>query len=162
MLYIAYGSNLHLGQMARRCPTAEIVGTGELKGYDLRFRGGNGGGLATVEPLEGPEQAGSTVPVLVWDIKDRDLEALDIYEGYPSLYRKEQQIVELEDGPAEAMVYIMNERCGGYGTPGDYYYNVIREGYESAGFDVGYLDSAVERSHQLMLEEPRLELGLGQ
>lgn len=147
--------------MARRCPTAEIVGTGELKGYDLRFRGGNGGGLATVEPLEGPEQTQNGVPVLVWDIKGRDLEALDIYEGYPSLYRKENQTVEMDGQPIEAMVYIMNEKVG-YGTPGDYYYNVIREGYESAGFDVGYLDSSVERSHQLMLEEPRLEPGFGQ
>ena len=26
-LYIAYGSNLNLEQMKRRCPTAEVVGT---------------------------------------------------------------------------------------------------------------------------------------
>jgi len=41
MLYIAYGSNLHLEQMAQRCPTAEVVGAGRMEGYDLRFRGGH-------------------------------------------------------------------------------------------------------------------------
>ena len=39
-LYIAYGSNLNLLQMAFRCPTAEIAGKSELKGYELLFRGG--------------------------------------------------------------------------------------------------------------------------
>ena len=37
-LYIAYGSNLNLPQMANRCPTAEVVGTSEVKGYELLFK----------------------------------------------------------------------------------------------------------------------------
>ncbi len=44
-LYIAYGSNLNLPQMGRRCPTAKVVGTSEIKNYELLFRG-----VATVEP----------------------------------------------------------------------------------------------------------------
>ena len=38
--YIAYGSNLNLGQMARRCPTARVIGKGEIKDHELLFRGG--------------------------------------------------------------------------------------------------------------------------
>lgn len=38
-LYIAYGSNLNLPQMAKRCPTAEVVGASRLKNYELLFRG---------------------------------------------------------------------------------------------------------------------------
>ena len=53
-LYIAYGSNLHLPQMAFRCPTAKVVGASEVKGYELLFRGGSRGAVATIEPLEGP------------------------------------------------------------------------------------------------------------
>ena len=60
-LYIAYGSNLNLPQMALRCPTAEVVGKSELKDYELLFRGGRRGAVATVEPKEG-----SSVPVLLW------------------------------------------------------------------------------------------------
>ena len=49
-LYIAYGSNLNLEQMAFRCPTAKVVGKSELKDYELLFRGGRRGAVATVEP----------------------------------------------------------------------------------------------------------------
>lgn len=153
MLYIAYGSNLHLEQMARRCPTATVVDAAEMKGYDLRFRGG----LATVEP-----QDSGAVPVLLWEIGGRDLAALDRYEGWPSLYRKENALVEVDGEPVEVMVYIMNEEQAGYQPPGYGYYHTIREGYESAGFDTAYLDAAVEHSRQLMLEQaaPQPEMGL--
>lgn len=75
-LYIAYGSNLNLEQMAFRCPTAKVVGKSELKDYELLFRGGRRGAVATVEP-----KAGSTVPVLVWEIQKKDEASLDLYEG---------------------------------------------------------------------------------
>ena len=41
-LYIAYGSNLNLEQMAFRCPTAKVVGKSELKDYELLFRSNQG------------------------------------------------------------------------------------------------------------------------
>ena len=34
-LYVAYGSNMNLPQMALRCPTAEVVATSELKDFEL-------------------------------------------------------------------------------------------------------------------------------
>ncbi len=67
-LYIAYGSNLNLGQMKYRCPTATVVGPAELEGYDLLFRGGRRGAVATVEPQEGGK-----VPVLLWKLKQRPM-----------------------------------------------------------------------------------------
>lgn len=57
-LYIAYGSNLDRGQMARRCPTAEVVCSGMLYGHELLFRGSQFGAAATVEP-----KPGACVPV---------------------------------------------------------------------------------------------------
>jgi cation transport regulator ChaC len=129
--------------MARRCPNATVVGGTKIKGFDLQFRSG----LATVEPSEN----GAT-PVLAWEIDARDEQALDHYEGYPSLYRKELHPVELDGQTVEAMVYIMNDGHP-YQEPGSHYYNTIREGYESSGFDVYYLDDAVERSIELSLEQ---------
>lgn len=35
--YIAYGSNLNLEQMARRCPTAKVIGAGEIRDHELLF-----------------------------------------------------------------------------------------------------------------------------
>ena len=76
-LYMAYGSNMNLEQMADRCRTAEVVGKGILKNYELLFRGARHGAVATVEPREG-----SSVPVVLWEIGARDEVALDCYEGW--------------------------------------------------------------------------------
>jgi gamma-glutamylcyclotransferase (GGCT)/AIG2-like uncharacterized protein YtfP len=146
-LYIAYGSNLNLPQMAFRCPTAKVFGTSEIKDYELLFRGGRRSSVATVEPLKG-----SSVPVLLWKLKEKDLQALDRYEGYPHFYRKEILPVELKEKTVQAMVYIMN---GGHplGAPSDYYLNTILEGYRSAGFDTEILEKAVDKSIRLAQEQ---------
>lgn len=39
MLYAAYGSNLNIEQMAKRCPKAKISGVGYVEGYILTFQG---------------------------------------------------------------------------------------------------------------------------
>ena len=61
--YIAYGSNLNLEQMARRCPTAKVIGAGEIRDHELLFRGYRESAVATVEPKKG-----ASVPVLIWEI----------------------------------------------------------------------------------------------
>lgn len=38
-LYIAYGSNLNLAQMAARCPSASIYAAGLLNNWELIYRG---------------------------------------------------------------------------------------------------------------------------
>ena len=88
--YLAYGSNLNLEQMAHRCPTAKPIGTTVLKDYQLLFRGEHGGSVATVEPFKG-----KNVPCLLWEITPADEAALDRYEGFPFLYRKEKVKVRL-------------------------------------------------------------------
>jgi gamma-glutamylcyclotransferase (GGCT)/AIG2-like uncharacterized protein YtfP len=135
-LYVAYGSNLNTGQMAMRCPGARAAGSGELEGYRLTFRGPHEGAVANVEPCEG-----GIVPVLVWEITPADEAALDRYEGFPFLYRKEDVAVRLQDGTVKAMAYVMNEGRP-TGTPGCHYYSIIREGYEEAGFDIEALREA--------------------
>jgi hypothetical protein len=151
-LYIAYGSNLNLPQMAFRCPTAKVVGASEIKDYELLFRGGRRSSVATVEPLKG-----SSIPVLLWRLKERDLQALDRYEGYPSFYRKEIFDVELKGKTVSAMAYIMNDGHP-FGSPSDYYLNTIMEGYKSAGFNTELLEQAVEKSIRLAREQQEQEL----
>ena len=146
-LYIAYGSNLNLQQMAFRCPTAKVIGASKIKDYELLFRGGCRGSVATVEPLKG-----SHVPALLWELKEKDLQALDRYEGYPHFYRKEILDVELNGKTISAMVYIMNDGHP-FGAPSDHYLNTILEGYESAGFDTEVLEQAVEKSIRLAKEQ---------
>jgi hypothetical protein len=40
------------------------------------------------------------------------------------------------------------------GYPSDYYYNTIREGYKTAGFDTAILERAIDYTEQLMESEP--------
>lgn len=135
-LYIAYGSNLNLEQMSQRCPTAQVVGTSVMKDWRLLFRGGLTGAVATVERFHG-----SCVPILVWQLQSQDEVTLDRYEGWPHLYHKETLRIRLNGKTVEAMIYIMNE-IRPYGLPSPYYFSTIREGYISAGFDIGILHKA--------------------
>ena len=141
--YIAYGSNLNLEQMKRRCPTAEVVGTAELKNWRLRFRGGSHSAVATIE-----REQGFTVPVLIWRIQPEDEVALNRYEGFPFLYRKETLCLTVSGKRVRAMVYIMNADRPPYGIPSAGYLNTIREGYESAGFNVSILYDALKHSKE--------------
>ena len=141
-LYLAYGSNLNLEQMANRCPTAKVVGNSKINGYRLLFRGAHAGAVATIEPFKG-----ESVPVLAWEITPADEAALDRYEGWPFLYRKETIKVRLNGKTVQAMVYIMNEGRP-LGQPSCYYYSTILDGYKSAGFDVEMLRKAVADSFE--------------
>lgn len=152
-LYIAYGSNLNLPQMEKRCPTAKVVGRSEIKDYELLFRGARRGGVATVEPREG-----FRVPVLLWEIQPQDEQALDYYEGYPRLYEKELMQVELGGKSVEAMVYVMTPGHAP-GLPSPYYLDVIAEGYRTAGFDPAVLTQAVGRSMELLQPTDEPEQG---
>lgn len=142
-LCIAYGSNLNLGQMKHRCPTAKVVGAARLQDWRLWFRGSPHSAVATIE-----RERGFQVPVLVWRIQHRDELALDRYEGWPVLYRKETLWLTVKGKRVRAMVYIMNETGHPYGAPSIGYLSTIREGYESAGFDAGVLYDAVTRSKE--------------
>lgn len=146
-LYIAYGSNLNLEQMADRCPTAHVAGVSVMEGWQLLFRGAHVGAVATVEPCEG-----GNVPVLVWEITPDDEAALDRYEGWPFLYRKETVEVKLCGKTVKAMIYIMNEGRP-LGQPSCYYYTTILEGYRDADFDVNVLKQAVEDSMDILMEK---------
>ena len=59
--YLAYGSNLNIPQMRHRCPTAKVVGTAEIRDYELLFKGSKTGSYLTIEPKKG-----ATVPVAVF------------------------------------------------------------------------------------------------
>ena len=134
-LYIAYGSNLNIEQMSWRCPTATIWGKGILKDWTLIFRSMRGPAYATIK-----KDAGSNVPVVVWEIDRRSEFSLDRYEGYPSFYHKEDIEVTMDNGEAiTGMAYIMNQQAGP-GIPSKSYVRTIMEGYLDNNLNLGYLE----------------------
>lgn len=139
-LYLAYGSNLNLEQMAQRCPTARVVGAATLTNRRLLFRGGHASAVATIEPAKG-----RSVPALVWEITSSDEAALDRYEGWPYLYSKKRLKTRMDGKTEEVMAYVMSPGRP-LNTPGCYYYSLILEGYKTAGFDMEILKTAVRES----------------
>lgn len=73
--------------MSYRCPGATVAFTGYLINWKLLYRGSRTGSYATVK-----RQAGSRVPVAVWNIDSKNEESLDLYEGYPRFYKKKKCI----------------------------------------------------------------------
>lgn len=137
-LYVAYGSNLNIQQMAHRCPTARLYATGVIKDYELQFKGQPQSAFATIA-----KKVGSEVPVAVWEIQRADEYFLDRYEGYPSHYFKKDVPVELKDGrEINAMVYIMNLRMN-FGMPSTHYYRTVHQGYLDCKLDTSVLDKAL-------------------
>ena len=78
--------------------------------------------------------------------------ALDLYEGYPHLYRKENLSVTLDGGERDIMAYVMTGERE-YGVPARSYYETIARGYADAGFDISVLNEAVQESVRRMLNE---------
>ncbi len=140
-LYIAYGSNLDVASMARRCPDARVVGAGILHKWRLSFNG-----FATIEP-----DGERNTPVLVWDISAWDEESLDRYEGFPNLYSKEEVLVQVfpEEGGEPTMktcmVYVMNGRRGRM-EPSPSYYKILKDAYEYHHFPKHVLVAALARA----------------
>ncbi|MDE6727772.1 MAG: gamma-glutamylcyclotransferase [Oscillospiraceae bacterium] len=144
-LYLAYGSNLNKEQMKTRCPGAMVIGTAELRNYELLFKGSRSGSYLTIE-----KKRGGKVPVAVWEVSAENEKALDRYEGYPSFYYKKEFPININrfDGTKErrnAFIYIIHESRP-IGIPAQGYINICREGYRNFGFNEKFLDAAIERS----------------
>ena len=127
--YIAYGSNLDVNQMLRRCPDVVTVGSSTVEGYRLVFRGNSRSGVANIEPCEG-----ASVPVGIWAISPSDEKALDRYEGYPRLYTKQTFTLPVRGKMVRGMAYVMTPGHE-IAAPMQSYLNTILEGYKDFGFD---------------------------
>lgn len=147
--YIAYGSNLNVNQMRYRCPTARVVGTAILDGWQLLFKGSKTGSYLTIE-----ENPGYQVPVAIWEIAPEDECSLDRYEGFPHFYYKRELTVTftgIKTGKTrrrKAMVYIMHEERP-LGIPTRQYLYTCADGYRTFGFDVEYLLQAISDSKEV-------------
>ena len=138
-LYVAYGSNLNIHQMSYRCPGATVAFTGYLMNWKLLYRGSHTGSYATVK-----RKTGSKVPVAVWNIDDKNEEALDLYEGYPRFYKKRNVFVQLKDGTRKkAMMYLLPDSST-IGKPTLHYFQTILQGYKDMGFDTKYLYDSLD------------------
>ena len=115
---------MDLDQMAYRCPKAEVVETIRLEGYRLTFAGA-GSGLATIFP-----EKGSHVDGVLWSLTGDCEKSLDLYEGYPDFYDKQEITVKTKGGrEVKAIVYIMTkDYMQNFNPPGRSYLTGILKG----------------------------------
>ena len=134
VIYAAYGSNLDLKAMAKRCPDAKQLSKGILSDYKLVF---GAKGFLDVVPSHGDR-----VQVGVYAVSTDDLKILDEYEEYPDLYDRIPLTIHTEKlGDLEALVYVMQPYTKQQ-LPTEAYWKTITQGFEDYGFDVSDLERA--------------------
>ncbi len=151
--YIAYGSNLNVRQMKMRCPDATVLGTANLKGWELLFKGSMTGSYLTIE-----RNGNGSVPVVIWEVTGSDEAALDRYEGYPNFYYKKNIKVRYKGirtglrRTVDAFIYIMHEDRP-IGVPSTRYMMTCLEGYDTFYFDRSALLAAYDKCRRLVINE---------
>ena len=132
MLYFAYGSNLNLFQMKRRCKDSVFIKKYELKGYRLNFR-------SKYRAADIEKSKNSIVPGALFEISKSDEKKLDVYEDYPILYKK----LYFTYYNKTVMTYIMVNKTE-FRYPTERYLNVVKRGYKDCKLDTKYLKVALQ------------------
>lgn len=129
--YFAYGSNLHHQQMKKRCPKCLFIKKMILKNYDLTFRSKYG--AADIQRRNGKNVYGA-----LYIISKSAERRLDIYEEYPTLYKKKFFNYQGK----RVMTYIMPKKTK-LVPPTRRYINIIRQGYKDCKINIKSLNVAL-------------------
>jgi gamma-glutamylcyclotransferase (GGCT)/AIG2-like uncharacterized protein YtfP len=129
--YFAYGSNLHHLQMKRRCPNCRFIKKIVLHNYNLTFRSKHG--AADIEKKMGGKVYGG-----LYVISKTAERKLDIYEEYPTLYKK----MFFTYCDKKIMTYIMIKKTRPV-PPTTKYLNVIKQGYKDCKLSMKSLNAAL-------------------
>ena len=132
MLYFAYGSNLNHFQMKRRCKDSKFLKKINLKNFRLTFRSKYR--AADIEPKKN-----SLVPGGLFDISKSDEKKLDLYEDYPTLYKKYYFYYYGK----KVMTYLMVKKTC-FKFPTERYLNIVKRGYKDCGLNKKYLYQALK------------------
>src|SRR5215472_4726318 len=109
-LYFAYGANMSVEAMGRRCPRSKALSVARLERHRLAIM--REGWLT---PVRDPR---SSVHGVLWDLALSDVPALDRYEGLPQgLYAKAMQMVVSGVGAKRALVYFGTNAGPGRALP---------------------------------------------
>jgi len=133
MLYFAYGSNLNHLQMRRRCKDSIYLKKINLKNFRLTFR-------SKYRAADIEYKKNSIVPGGLFEISKSDEKKLDIYEDYPTLYKKHYFYYYKK----KVMTYTMVKKSP-FTFPTKRYFNIVKRGYKDCKLDSKYLKTALQR-----------------
>ena len=130
--YFAYGRNLHHAQMKRRCPNCRYIKKHILNGYQLTFRSKYG--ACDIEKKTGKKVYGAI------DVNSKCAEKrLDVYEEYPTLYKK----IYFNHKGNRVMTYTMVRKTK-LVPPTERYLNIVKQGYKDCKINIKSLQVALQ------------------
>ena len=129
MLYFAYGSNLHHLQMKKRCKDSIFLKKINLKDFRLTFRNM----YADIEFKKNLIVTGA-----LFKISKSDEKKLDMYEDYPTVYKKHYFTYYRN----KVMTYTMTQKTK-FTFPSERYLNIIKRGYKDCKLDIKYLKKSL-------------------
>src|SRR3989344_3074387 len=133
----AYGSNMDLEQMKKRCPGSVLLGKAVLKDYRIAFSIFSDlrkCGCADIQCVPGSEVWG-----LLYRISDSDLDALDEYEGHPVHYRRISCSVTDETGVVRNVeTYEVVNKNAEHLPPSEEYLGIMVHAAEKFSFPGAY------------------------
>ena len=129
--YFAYGSNLHHSQMRKRCPKCRYIKKFVLRDYQLTFRSKYG--AADIEKKIGKKVYGA-----LYKISKCAERRLDIYEEFPTLYKK----IYFKYKNEKVMTYTMVKKTK-LKPPTIRYLNIIKQGYRDCKLNSKSLNIAL-------------------
>ena len=131
MLYFAYGSNLNHFQMKKRCRDSKFLKKIELKNFRLTFRS-----IYRAADIE--RKKNSIVQGALFNISKTDEKKLDLYEDFPTLYKKHYFFYNEK----KVMTYVMVKKTP-FMYPKERYLNTIKQGYKDCDLDNDFLKKAL-------------------
>jgi len=93
-LYFGYGSNLWLQQMATRCPDSTFAGIACLYNYRWMINSRGYANVVELDSSENSEDEKTHVWGMVYILTEKDEARLDLNEGVPYAYTKEDHDIE--------------------------------------------------------------------
>lgn len=156
-LYFAYGSNMLVERLQRRCPTAQVVGRAVAKGFGLSFAktGQDGSGKATLFASAGTETYG-----VVYRISRSDLIILDQIEGRGRGYERLDEFqVGADDASGKSLQTITYISGPPYLDdnllPFDWYMRLVVEGARQNGLPSTHIAALSASAHIVDLDQGR-------
>jgi gamma-glutamylcyclotransferase (GGCT)/AIG2-like uncharacterized protein YtfP len=122
-LYFAYGANMDVAAMAKRCPKSVVIGPARLPRHRWII---SADGYANVTRDPRTEVHG-----MLWTLALSDVPTLDRFEDVPKLYSKVLQPVITPTGIRRALVYVGRSHEVGRPRPG--YLNDVINAAVAAG-----------------------------
>ncbi len=143
--YFAYGSNLHHAQMKRRCPKCQYIKKHILHDYQLTCRmiknvrsnyAACDKGKHAACDIE--KKVGKKVYGALYIISKCAERRLDVYEEYPTLYKK----IYFKYKGHKVMTYTMVKKTK-LVPPTERYLNIVKQGYKDCKLNIKSLKIAL-------------------